>query len=124
MRHLNISKEVHQWALDKALLVGWSISLILLTIAAFWISESYGHSPLLVFGAIFSLGFAATIGWSFRRYRRSLGIIIFLFCWLVVHIALTLTLLSLSPSWWLPALFIEAFIGYGAAFLLFGIAPK
>jgi hypothetical protein len=80
---------------------------------------------LWIFGAWRSLAFIASVGWSLRYLFRSASFIVFFLAWLVLHLVCCLFVVAfLQWLYWIPALGLELWIGYSAAFWLFGMPAK
>ena len=94
-------------------------------VSAFWLADNYKLSPAWVFFALNSIGFVVVVGRKFQSYSKTLQFVSFLAVWLIFHAAIMVALTDWVPVvFWLPLIGIELFIGYLAAYLLFGLPPN
>jgi len=112
-------------ALSALLLVAGAIMVAAIGVASFLMADYYRVSPLWVFLGWFSLLFIAAVGKDFRDRFRSPAFVGFFLAWLVVHLLVTIISVARLPwVYWLPAVFLELWIGYAVAFRLFGLPPN
>jgi hypothetical protein len=109
---------------DRALLVASAIIVCVIGVGAFWIAGDSGTGPLWVFFGLNAIGFIVVVGRKFRKHWNTPSFILFFLAWLLLHgIVATMLAASLPILYWLPIFGVELFVGFLAAYLLFG-APS
>jgi hypothetical protein len=109
---------------DKALLVGAALLVCVLGVGVFFIAIQYHVSTLWIFLAVNSIGFTIVVARQFRGYWKTVSFFAFFALWVLIHTLLLLAALIRGPwPYWLPVFGVELFLGYLAAYWLFGL-PK
>ena len=81
-----------------------------LGVGAFAIAEIYRINPLWIFLSLISIGFFAFAKEEYRREFRSLRFILFVCAWIVVKMAVVVSVLaSFGWLWLIPALLLEQY---------------
>lgn len=109
--------------IDLCLLVG-SALVCILGVGAFVIAEIRHINPIWVFLSLISIGFIAFAKEEYRREFRPVRFISFVCVWVVVNMAVVVSVLA-SFGWLslIPALFLEQFLFYMTAYWFFGLSP-
>jgi hypothetical protein len=109
---------------DLCLLIGSALMVCVLGVGAFAIAEIRHINPIWVFLSLISIGFFAFAREEYRREFRSVRFILFVCGWIVINMAVVVSVLaSLGWLWLIPALLLEQFLFYMSAFWLFGLRP-
>ena len=109
---------------DKVLLIGLALLVCIVLVSMLWLADEHHVNTVWVLLAWNSIGLVAVVGWGFRRHWRRPAFIAFFLVWLVVHAAVVTALMGWVPMlYWLPIIGVEFFIGYTAAYVLFGLPP-
>jgi hypothetical protein len=105
------------------------VSESLLTVAVLFVlfqrfAELHHLNPIWVFLILMSFGFFAFAREEYRREFRSVRFVLFACGWVVINVAVVVTVLA-SFGWMflIPALLLEQFLLYMSAFWLFGLLP-
>lgn len=107
---------------DRVLLVSSAILVCVIGVGAFWIADDYHANKLWVFFGLNAIGFIVVVGRKFPNHWQTPSFILFFMAWLVVHGIVAVTLAASLPIlYWLPIFGVELFIGFFAAYLLFGV---
>ena len=110
---------------DKALLVICALFAAALGFFSFAFADKYHITRGWIFGLWIGVVFVAAIGTSLRARFRRPEFIVFFVGWLFAHILLMLLVMShLNLLLWIPAIFVELWVGYALAFRLFGLPPR
>jgi hypothetical protein len=124
MSNLQKQKMLTKGLWDKVVLLGLAVSVCVALIVALWLADRHQVNSVWVLLAWNSIGLIAVVGWGFRRHRKQPSFIAFFIAWLAVHAALVTVLMGWVPMpYWVLAIGVEFFIGYLAAYWLFGINP-
>src|SRR5258708_39453253 len=115
-------KNLTERLLDYLALLGSALLLIGLGAGWFRLADKYHVYVLWIFLGWMSLLFFVVVGRNFRRQLRSTSFVLYFLTWLLLHL-LIYTFFLLYSSWfyWLLVLPIELWIGYTAAYALFGL---
>jgi hypothetical protein len=110
--------------LDLCLLVGSALMVCVLAGGAFVIAEIRHINPIWVFLSLISIGFIAFAKEEYRREFRSVRFILFVCVWVVVNMAVVVSVLaSFGWLWLILALLLEQFLFYMTAYWFFGVSP-
>jgi len=110
--------------LDLCFLIGSALMVCVLGVGTFVIAEIRHINPIWVFLSLISIGFFAFAKEEYRREFRSVRFILFVCVWIVVNMAVVVSILaSFGWLWLIPALLLEQFLFYMSAFWLFGLQP-
>jgi hypothetical protein len=129
--HLETGGAYWQWwkmptsmVADRGLLIGSAVLVCVIGGAAFWLADDYHMNPLWVFLAMNSVGFIWVIGRRLRSHWKKPLFIVFLVAWVAIHTAVVVVLMAWVPLlYWLPLIAVELFVGFLAAYWLFGVPP-
>jgi hypothetical protein len=111
-------------ALDFLLLIGASLIVAAVSVAAFWAVDARHINPTWLFGAGAALIFFLVVGWGYRRKFRDSAFVSFFVAWTLVHVLVYLLVLAyLGFFWYLPIVVLELWIGYTIAIWQFGPPP-
>jgi len=107
---------------DYLALLGSAFLLIALGAGSFLLADKYHVYVLWIFLGWMSLLFFVVVGRTFRGQFKSTSFVLFFLSWTFLHL-LIYTLFLLYSSWfyWLLILPIELWVGYTAAYGLFGL---
>ena len=112
------------WLVDKLLLIGWSLLVIIVGTGFSIVFGRYKVNPGWWAIGVLTLGFALSVGWDSRAHWQSTGFLVFLFGWMVVYLAsMVLAIAYLSWVYWILVLFAVLFIGNIAKLRLFTRPP-
>jgi hypothetical protein len=107
---------------DRLLLVASAIIVCIIGVGAFWIAGDSHTGPLLVFFGLNTIGFTGVVARKFPNRWKTPSFILFFLAWLLLHgIVATMLAASVPILYWLPIFGVELFIGFLAAYLLFGV---
>jgi hypothetical protein len=110
--------------LDRLLLVGAALLVIVIGGSGFLLADKYHIDSVWVLLAWVSVGFFAGVGWDYRAQFRSMPFSSFFVAWLLLHLVIFVLVVSrFGWLYWLAALFLELFFFYATAELLFGLKP-
>jgi hypothetical protein len=91
---------------------------------AFVIAEIRHFNPIWVFLSLMSIVFIAFAKAEYRKEFRSVRFILFVCVWVVVNMAVFLSVLaSFGWLWLIPALLLEQILFYMTAYWCFGVLP-
>jgi|SRR5690349_8825758 hypothetical protein len=107
---------------DRLLLVASAIVVCIIGLSAFWVAGDSHASPLWVFFGLNAVGFVIVVGRKFPDRWKTPSFILFFLTWLFLHgIVATMLAASVPFLYWLPIFAVELFVGFLAAYLLFGL---
>jgi hypothetical protein len=107
---------------DRLLLVASAIIVCIIGVGAFWIAGDSHKGLLWVFFGLNTIGFAFVVGRKFPKHWKSPSFVFFFLAWLLLHGIVATTLAASVPFlYWLPIFGVELFVGFLAAYLLFGV---
>jgi hypothetical protein len=110
---------------DKLLLFASAILVCVIGVNAVLFAEDHHANKLSIFFGLNAIGFIAVVGRKFPKYWRNPLFILFFLVWLVVHGIVSATLATTLPIlYWPPIFAAELFVGFLAAYLLFGVPPS
>jgi hypothetical protein len=110
--------------LDLCFLIGSALILCALGVGAFVIAEVRHTNPIWVLLSLISIGFFAFAKEEYRSEFRSVRFILFVCGWIVINIALVVSVLaSFGWLWLFPVLFFEQVLFYMSAYWIFGLQP-
>ena len=110
--------------LDRVLLVGAALLLIVVFGSAFWLVDEYHLNPAWVFLAINSIGMAFLLVKDFRKNAKKRPFLLYLLAWAAVHGILMICLMRYAPlGVWSFVIVAEGTVGILLANYLFGIQP-
>ena len=119
MEQLNTSKSAFR---DRFVLIASALLVCVVGVGAFWIADDYQADTRWVFFGLNAIGFIVVVGRKFPNQWKTPSFILFFIVWLVGHgIVATQVAASLPILYWLPVFGVELFIGFVAAYLLFGV---
>ncbi len=96
-----------------------------LGVSAFWLADDYHVNPIWLFFAFNSIGFILVVVRKFHTHPKTFLFVGYFVLWLVVHGIVVVVLMGWVPFlYWLPIIGLELFVGYLAAYRLFGLPPE
>jgi hypothetical protein len=109
---------------DSLLLVASALIVCILGVGAFWIAGDSHTGPIWVFFGLNAIGFTVVVGRKFPNRWTTPSFVVFFLVWLLLHgIVATMLAASVPIIYWLPIFGVELFVGFLAAYLLFGVLP-
>lgn len=106
---------------DRMLLLGAALLVCLLGVGSFFMGEVYRINPAYFIFAFNTILLPTVIGGHFRQHFKKPLFVLFFAGWMCAHGLITVALWHYVWLWyWLPVLALELFIGFGAAYVLFG----